>query len=102
MQRLHLIAKHFTHRTYILTFRQTVDGVEFPQFPPQLETTSEIERLIVADMSSNFLSRTVDVSKYAVIFGGAQKVSPGRKASDSLQSTLTSEKRTSVSQISHS
>ena len=26
---------------------------------------------MVADMSSNFLSRRVDVSKYGVIFGGA-------------------------------
>lgn len=52
---------------------ETVDGVEFPQFPPQLETASQKERLIVADMSSNFLSRRVDVSKYAVIYGGAQK-----------------------------
>ena len=75
MTRLCIIANHLTHKTYILTFQQTVDGVEFPQFPPQLETASEKERLIVADMSSNFLSRTVDVSKYAVIFGGAQKVS---------------------------
>ena len=101
MTRLCIIANHFTHKTYILTFRQTVDGVEFPRFPPQLETASEKERLIVADMSSNFLSRTVDVSKYAVIFGGAQKVSQDRKASDFLESTLTSEKRTSVSQTSH-
>jgi len=31
------------------------------------------DRLVVADMSSNFLSRNVDVQKYAVIFGGAQK-----------------------------
>ena len=28
---------------------------------------------IVCDMSSNFLSRPVDVSKYGIIFGGAQK-----------------------------
>lgn len=44
---------------------ETVDGVEFPSFPKALE---EDERLVVADMSSNFLSRKVDVSKYAVIF----------------------------------
>ncbi|KAF1827500.1 phosphoserine aminotransferase [Dissoconium aciculare CBS 342.82] len=44
---------------------ETVDGVEFPVSPsgPNL----------VADMSSNFLSRAVDVRKHAVIFGGAQK-----------------------------
>ncbi|KAL1992933.1 hypothetical protein VTN49DRAFT_3690 [Thermomyces lanuginosus] len=56
---------------------ETVDGVEFPGFPKSLEPQGhedpEDERLVVADMSSNFLSRKVDVNKYAVIFGGAQK-----------------------------
>ena len=53
---------------------ETVDGVEFPGFPTSLEPQAgEDERLIVADMSSNFLSRKFDISKYAVVFGGAQK-----------------------------
>ena len=53
---------------------ETVDGVEFPSFPKVLESNDkDRKRLVVADMSSNFLSRRVDVSKYAVIFGGAQK-----------------------------
>ncbi|MCJ1434869.1 Phosphoserine transaminase [Xylographa pallens] len=55
---------------------ETVDGVEFPSFPSVLEPTGqdeEDEHLVIADMSSNFLSRHVDVHKYAVIFGGAQK-----------------------------
>ncbi|KAJ5825476.1 hypothetical protein N7474_002614 [Penicillium riverlandense] len=55
---------------------ETVDGVEFQSFPKSLEAQgqdAEDERLVVADMSSNFLSRKVDVRKYAVIFGGAQK-----------------------------
>lgn len=50
---------------------ETVDGVEFPEFPKSLENgdgDGEDERLVVADMSSNFLSRKVDVKKYAVIF----------------------------------
>lgn len=50
---------------------ETVDGVEFPALPQSLEPSSEHpddDRLIVTDMSSNFLSRRVDVSKYAVIF----------------------------------
>lgn len=50
---------------------ETVDGVEFQSFPKCLETHAGDEgneRLIVADMSSNFLSRKVDVRKYAVIF----------------------------------
>jgi phosphoserine aminotransferase len=55
---------------------ETVDGVEFPHFPACLEPQGgdeEDERIVVADMSSNFLSRHVDVHKYGVIFGGAQK-----------------------------
>jgi len=55
---------------------ETVDGVEFPHFPTCLEPLGgeeDDERIVVADMSSNFLSRRVDVTKYGVIFGGAQK-----------------------------
>ena len=56
---------------------ETVDGVEFQQFPNSLESTGndeeEDERLVVADMSSNFLSRKVDVKKFAIIY-----VSPRR------------------------
>lgn len=53
---------------------ETVDGVEFPSFPKSLETQAgEEQRLVVADMSSNFLSRKFDISNYAVVFGGAQK-----------------------------
>ena len=51
---------------------ETVDGVEFPSFPKILDG-GDISRNIVCDMSSNFISRRVSVSKYAVIFGGAQK-----------------------------
>lgn len=47
---------------------ETVDGVEFPVFPKSLE-----RRLVVADMSSNILSREFDVSKFAIVFAGAQK-----------------------------
>lgn len=54
---------------------ETVDGVEYPNFPKILESKpGGEERLVVADMSSNILSRRVDVSKYGVIFAGAQKV----------------------------
>ncbi|GAA5853127.1 hypothetical protein JCM9279_000867 [Rhodotorula babjevae] len=55
---------------------ETVDGVEFggldsdsgfpfDKFDPAIP--------VVADMSSNFLSRPVDVSKYGIIYAGAQK-----------------------------
>lgn len=52
----------------VLTYycdNETVDGVEFPSLPTGQN--------LVADMSSNFLSRQVDVRKHAAIFGGAQK-----------------------------
>lgn len=56
---------------------ETVDGIEFPAFPASLEAhaddVDDEGPLVVADMSSNFISRTVDIKKYAVIFGGAQK-----------------------------
>ncbi|VEU21827.1 DEKNAAC102887 [Brettanomyces naardenensis] len=48
---------------------ETVHGVEFREFP--VDHFKGIE--IVADMSSNFLSKPVDFSKYGLVFGGAQK-----------------------------
>lgn len=50
---------------------ETVDGVEMPAFPAALE--GDDAPPVVADMSSNFISRKIDVRKYSVIFGGAQK-----------------------------
>ena len=50
---------------------ETVDGVEFPAYPKALDQSRQIkddEQLVIVDMSSNFLSRRVDVSRYAVIF----------------------------------
>jgi phosphoserine aminotransferase len=52
---------------------ETVDGVEFPAFPKVLESTEGYEPIVVADMSSNILSRRVPVRNYSVIFFGAQK-----------------------------
>lgn len=53
---------------------ETVDGVEMPKFPeilaPKADGTGPI---VVADMSSNILSRRVPVKNYSVIFFGAQK-----------------------------
>jgi phosphoserine aminotransferase len=46
---------------------ETIDGVEF-QYAPEVGDVP-----LVADMSSHILSRVIDVSKYGVIFGGAQK-----------------------------
>lgn len=46
---------------------ETVNGVEF-HWTPQIDDVP-----LVCDMSSNFLSKPVDVSKYALIYAGAQK-----------------------------
>ncbi|HSI43335.1 MAG TPA: 3-phosphoserine/phosphohydroxythreonine transaminase [Methylotenera sp.] len=46
---------------------ETINGVEFDGLPDAGDVP------IVADMSSHILSRPVDVSKYGVIYGGAQK-----------------------------
>ena len=49
------------------TANETIGGVEFQSVP-------EVENLtLVADMSSNILSRPVDVSRFGVIYAGAQK-----------------------------
>lgn len=46
---------------------ETVQGVEF------LEAPDVGDRLLVGDFSSNFLSKPIDVSKYGIIYAGAQK-----------------------------
>ncbi|WP_462321950.1 3-phosphoserine/phosphohydroxythreonine transaminase [Halochromatium sp.] len=48
------------------TPNETIEGVEFPYVP-------ESRAPLVADMSSTLLSRPVDVSRYGVIYAGAQK-----------------------------
>ncbi|PQE04213.1 phosphoserine aminotransferase protein [Rutstroemia sp. NJR-2017a BVV2] len=53
---------------------ETVDGVEFPGFPKCLEPSGEDdEPIVVADMSSNILSRRISIKNYSLIFFGAQK-----------------------------
>ncbi|ANB03331.1 3-phosphoserine/phosphohydroxythreonine transaminase [Ectothiorhodospira sp. BSL-9] len=49
------------------TPNETIGGVEFHWVPE----TGDVP--LVADMSSNILSRPIDVSKYGVIYAGAQK-----------------------------
>ena len=49
------------------TPNETIEGVEFPYIPD----TGDIP--LVADMSSTILSRPIDVSRYGVIYAGAQK-----------------------------
>ncbi|ERB67047.1 3-phosphoserine/phosphohydroxythreonine transaminase [Vibrio coralliilyticus OCN008] len=45
---------------------ETIDGIEISELP-------KTDKPIVADMSSNILSREIDVSQYGVIYAGAQK-----------------------------
>ncbi|WP_416398502.1 3-phosphoserine/phosphohydroxythreonine transaminase [Allohahella sp. A8] len=49
------------------TPNETIGGVEFPHIPD----VGDIP--LVADMSSTILSRPIDVSKFALIYAGAQK-----------------------------
>jgi len=48
------------------TSNETIQGVEFPR-------ALEFKAPVVCDMSSNILSRPVDVSKFHIIYAGAQK-----------------------------
>ena len=49
------------------TPNETIEGVEFPYIP-------EVgDKPLVADMSSSILSREIDVSKFGIIYAGAQK-----------------------------
>ncbi|RYO86738.1 hypothetical protein DL766_001598 [Monosporascus sp. MC13-8B] len=53
---------------------ETVDGVEFPQFPAALAPNKDgAGPIVVADMSSNILSRQVPIENFGVVFFGAQK-----------------------------
>jgi phosphoserine aminotransferase len=52
---------------------ETVDGVEFPGFPEVLKPAGDDGPIVVADMSSNILSRRIPIKNFSVIFFGAQK-----------------------------
>lgn len=49
------------------TPNETIGGVEFPEIP----NTGDVP--LVADMSSTILSRPIDVTRFALIYAGAQK-----------------------------
>jgi phosphoserine aminotransferase len=58
-----------SHAAYLhICTNETIDGVEYNFVPESLPKVP-----IVADMSSHILSRVIDVSKYGLIFAGAQK-----------------------------
>uniref|UniRef100_A0ACD5WEQ7 Uncharacterized protein n=1 Tax=Avena sativa TaxID=4498 RepID=A0ACD5WEQ7_AVESA len=48
---------------------ETIHGVEFKDYPEAKNRTG----ILVADMSSNFCSKPVDVSRFGIIYAGAQK-----------------------------
>jgi len=50
-----------------VTSNETIEGTQFKQFPD----TGNVP--LIADMSSDILSRPVDVSKFGMIYAGAQK-----------------------------
>lgn len=45
---------------------ETIGGIRFPEFPVT-------DSPLIADMSSEIMSRVVDVNKFGMIYGGAQK-----------------------------
>jgi phosphoserine aminotransferase len=51
-----------------LTSNETIQGVEYPGTPALPDDV-----VLAADVSSDFLSRPVDVARYGVLFAGAQK-----------------------------
>jgi phosphoserine aminotransferase len=57
-----------SHAAYVhLTSNETIQGIQWPAFP------EVANRPLVADMSSDILSRPLDASKFALIYAGAQK-----------------------------
>jgi phosphoserine aminotransferase len=57
------------HAAYLhICANETIDGVEFPE-PPVLNSQVPV----VADISSCILSRPMDVTRYGLMYGGAQK-----------------------------
>lgn len=58
------------HAKYLhICANETIHGVEFKNYPTQKNPNG----VLIADMSSNFCSKPVDVSKFGVIYAGAQK-----------------------------
>ncbi len=49
-----------------ITSNETIGGIRFEQFP-------DVDVPMVADMSSDFLSRNIDWEKFDLVYGGAQK-----------------------------
>lgn len=62
------LPQNFSSYDYIhLTSNNTVEGTQFHSFPDTRDTP------LVADMSSDLLSRPVDIRQFGLIYAGAQK-----------------------------
>lgn len=60
------------HPAYVhICTNETIGGVEYPAAPEVAADTNNAP--LVADMSSHILSRRIDVSRFGVIYAGAQK-----------------------------
>lgn len=55
-----------------LCSNETIGGVQFQQFP-DMTALGLADTPVVADMSSDFLCRPLDISKFGLIYAGAQK-----------------------------
>ncbi|MCP1340110.1 3-phosphoserine/phosphohydroxythreonine transaminase [Idiomarina sp. M1R2S28] len=72
---------------------ETVDGIALHEIP-------DVKAPIVADMSSNILSEPLDVSKFGVIYAGAQKnIGPSGFAIAIVKKSLLGEPQKQVSSI---
>ena len=63
----------FSERPAYLYFcdNETIAGVEFPSAPRLPDSGGDA--VLVSDMTSNFLSRPIQVDRYGLVFAGAQK-----------------------------
>ncbi|WP_285765073.1 3-phosphoserine/phosphohydroxythreonine transaminase [Biformimicrobium ophioploci] len=80
------------------TPNETIGGVEFPYIPD----SESLGVPLVADMSSNILSRPLDVSRFGVIYAGAQKnIGPSGLAVVIVREDLLDRARPEIPRILH-
>lgn len=56
-----------------VTTNETIDGLQFPADPETAVLSLPETAPIVADMSSDFLSRRINIEQFALVYAGAQK-----------------------------
>jgi phosphoserine aminotransferase len=55
------------------TSNNTIYGTQYHHIPQLQQNDTPLKTMLVCDMSSDFLSRPVDISQYDLIYAGAQK-----------------------------